>query len=711
MSLKKKWILKDYDKEAAAAISDALSILPATAALLVERGHDTKKAALDFINKESAVMHDPFLLPCMEAAVKRIEQAVLKHEKIMVYGDYDVDGITGTAVLVMFFRSLGCDVKYHIPSRFTEGYGVNEDSIRAFAAEGVSLIVTVDTGVTAVNEAKTAKELGVDMIITDHHQCKDILPDTLAVINPQRPDSKYPFSELAGVGVAFKLICGYFCYQATGAVSYSKENRELLFDVIRDCYKAYGEIIALGTIADIMPVIDENRLIIAYGLMRMPKTKNIGLRALLNETELGDPNTKKKITTTTVSFTLAPRINAAGRLGDASRAVEMFLTEDESLAAEIARELCDKNRERQTEENTISAEAEKMISEQIDFSSDKIIILDSDSWHHGVIGIVSSRITDKYHLPSILISFEGDGSVGKGSGRSIECFNLNDALQLCNDLLIKFGGHSFAAGLSVERDKLPDFKERIGNIAREKITDEDAEPKVYVDLQLYPEDLTLDFLSELSQLEPFGTSNPVPLFMLCGLTIKDIVPVSNGKHLRITFSYEDKTISAMYFGKSEADFQFMINDRVDILFNATENEFRSVVTFQIVIRDVRFSDEARSENDAEIGVYGYIKDDIILPERDHIPCREECAAVFRSLRSKCAEKGSADINLKKLAAYEFKNMNYIKLRLILDIFEELTFIKQKTDDGIMFRITLNDKCERRELGSSSLFNKLNSVKD
>lgn len=708
MSLRKKWILKEYDKEAASAISDALSILPATAALLVQRGHDTKKAALDFINKESAVMHDPFLLPCMEAAVRRIELAVLKNEKIMVYGDYDVDGITGTAVLVTFFRSLGCDVSYHIPSRFTEGYGVNEDSIRAFASDGVSLIVTVDTGITAVEEAQTARSLGIDMIITDHHQCKDVLPDAVAVINPKRADSKYPFAELAGVGVAFKLICGYFCYQATGAVSYNKEDRELLFEVIRDCYKKYGEIIALGTIADIMPVVDENRLIIAYGLMRMAKTKNTGLRALLNETELTDPNSKKKISTTTVSFTLAPRINAAGRLGDASRAVELFLTHDESLAAEIARELCETNRERQAEENAISSEAESMIASQVDFSKDKIIILESDTWHHGVIGIVSSRITDKYHLPSILISFEGDKDTGKGSGRSIECFNLNDALSLCDDLLVKSGGHAFAAGLTVQRGKLPAFRERMSRIAREQITDEDAEPRVYVDLQLYPEDLTLDFLSELSQLEPFGTSNPVPLFMLCGLTIKEIVPVSGGKHLRITFTYEDKTLSAMYFGKNEADFQFMVNDRVDILFNATENEFRSVISFQVVIRDVRFSEEQRNDQDAEIGVYEYIKDDIILPQKEHIPNREECAAVFRSLRAKCAEKGAAVINLKKFSAYEFKNENYIKLRLIFDIFEELGFINQHTDDGIMFKITLNKNCEKKELQSSELFKKLNS---
>ena len=710
MSLRKKWILKEYDTDAAAAVSEALSILPATAALLVERGHDTKKAALDFINKESAVMHDPFLLPCMEAAVKRIEKAVLGKEKILVYGDYDVDGITGTAVLVMFFKSLGCDVRYHIPSRFTEGYGVNEDSIRSFAKEGVDLIVTVDTGITAVAEVEAAKSLGIDMIITDHHQCKEVLPDAVAVINPKRADSKYPFSELAGVGVAFKLICGYCCYQATGAVSYSKEDRELLFEVIRDCYKKYGEIIALGTIADIMPVVDENRLIIAYGLMRMAKTRNVGLKALLNEIELADSNSKKKITTTTVSFTLAPRINAAGRLGDAARAVELFLTQDESLAAEIARELCETNRERQAEENAISSEAESMIASQVNFSTDKIIILESDTWHHGVIGIVSSRITDKYHLPSILISFEGDKDIGKGSGRSIECFNLNDALSKCDDLLIKFGGHAFAAGLSVSRDMLPEFKKRISEIARESITDEDAEPKVYVDLQLYPDDLTLEFLSELSQLEPFGTSNPVPLFMLCGLTIKEIVPVSGGKHLRITFSYEDKTISAMYFGKSEADFQYMVNDRVDILFNAVENEFRSVVSLQVVIRDVRFSEEARSEHDAETGVYEYIKDDIILPQKEHIPCREECAAVFRSLRTKCAEKGAAVINLKKFAAFEFKSMNYIKLRLILDIFEELSFIKQYTDDGVMFRITLNANCERKDLGNSALFRKLNSVK-
>ena len=703
----KKWKLKEYDNDAAAMIAEALSISPITAVLLTERGCCDKNSALRFINKENTSMHDPFLLPDMKEAVLRIVTATEKNEKTAVYGDYDVDGITGTSLLVTFLRQLGLDVIYHIPDRLTEGYGMNCDSVKALAEDGVTLIVTVDTGITANEEVKLAKELGVDIIITDHHECRPELPEAVAVIDPKRPDSKYPFKDLAGVGVAFKLICAYSCYMATGATEYTEEDKEIIFDTVRDCYKSYGDITAIGTIADVMPVMGENRLIIAYGLNRMKKTNNKGIMALLKASELVNDNGTGKITSSSVSFILAPRINAAGRLGQASRAVEMFLTGSDAEAEKAALWLCEKNKERQKTELDIISEAEYQIANGAVSDDARIIVLSSDNWHHGVIGIVSSRITEKYNLPSILISFKDSDETGKGSGRSIEGFDLLAAITDSAQYLVKYGGHKNAAGLSVKRDELNAFKNRISEYAKNHITDDDLTPVISVDAEITADDININTASDIAKLEPFGEGNPVPLFMLSDLKISEIIPLKEGKHTKIIFTKDSKSLAGMYFGMSTDELPYLPGDRVDILFVLTENEYRGAVTAQIQIKEMRLSEEISKEYEAERSVYYYIKDDIILPQKEHIPDREDCAEIFRLIKKFCDNKNSAAINIHKLIKSGEYAGGYVKFLLILDIFKELGLINYKADNAVIFEITLDPEPVKRPLKDSKLFLKLN----
>lgn len=705
MNLSKNWIVKECDEDAVYAMSEALSVLPATAALLSLRGYKTKKDALKFLDKQNAVLHDAFQLPDMEPAVKRIAQAIENKEKIVVYGDYDVDGITGVSILIRFLRQYTDNVSYYIPDRICEGYGINKEAITRFSSENVNLVVTVDTGITASEEAALCAEYGIDMVITDHHECREELPAACAVINPKRPDSQYPFRDLAGVGVAFKLICAYEYFTLTNTIGYDEKYFDDNIKSLRKCYSEYADIVTLGTIADVMPVIDENRIIIAYGLKKMAKTKNVGLRALLKASGVTDENNpKKKITSGTVGFTLAPRINAVGRISKASKAVELFLTDDENYASTLAEELCELNCERQAEENVIAAEARKMIEETYDLSRDKIIVLKSDSWHHGVIGIVSSRITEKYNLPSIMISFDGDETTGKGSGRSISEFNLVQAFSDCSDSLIKYGGHALAAGLTVSRERVDEFISEIKAYAAEKLSDADVERKTYIDRELFSDEISLDLVNQLELLEPFGTANPTPVFLLKNLTLTEICPISQGKHIRLSFKAEDgSTLKAMFFSHSDKDFPYVEGDGLDIIFNLSMNEFKNVQSPQIIIRDVEFSYKQSGDYEAEINAFNDIKSSYILAQQEHIPTREDCAAVFRYIKKNAGTSNTVTINLHKLLNTTFKQYNYVKLRLIIEIFTQLSFISIYTSDQISFLLTLPASPQKADLSQSELY--------
>lgn len=595
-SKKKLWRVAEpyFDRDAVNEIARELSLSAPTARLLASRGYTSAAAAKSFIGKETVLLHDPFLLADMDKAVSRILTALENNEKITVYGDYDVDGVTSVTVVYTYLKSLGADIGYYIPNRIGEGYGVNIDALKSFADDGCSLVITVDTGITAIDEVADAKLMGLDVVVTDHHECRPELPEAAAVVNPRRPDCPYPFKELAGVGVAFKLICAVEMKKSGGS----------LYEAVKRVSAKYCEFVAIGTIADVMPLIDENRIIVSYGLHLLEDTENIGLRALMNASGLISKETdgrtpggrvKKRITSSAVGFTLAPRINAAGRISSAEFAVELFLTDSGSRADEIAAELCETNRRRQAEENSIIEAAEKKIAEQCS-EDDHVIVLDDDHWHHGVIGIVCSRLTEKYNLPSILISFEHNTGeeplptdIGKGSGRSITGLNLFEALDASARLLYKYGGHELAAGLSVERGNLKAFREAINAYAREKLGDAELCRVVDIDLVIPPEEISQKLASELYLLEPFGVENAQPVFETDRMMISEIIALAGGKHTKLTLRVPglSTVFTALLFGTPTADFEYSVGETVDVVYNLDINEYRGRQSVQLLVRDIR----------------------------------------------------------------------------------------------------------------------------
>ncbi|MGM9612372.1 MAG: single-stranded-DNA-specific exonuclease RecJ, partial [Butyricicoccus sp.] len=434
----KKWVTAAPDLEAARSLSEACGFSPLAAVALCARGVDTPEKAQAFLATGAEGLHDPMRLRDMDKAVAAIREAIREKQKIIVFGDYDVDGITSTCVLLRYLRSLGADADYYIPNRLSEGYGLSCAAMDALYEQGVRLIVTVDSGVTAFEETAYAKKLGIRMVITDHHECREELPEAEAIVNPRRSDCDYPFTELAGVGVAFKLICALAGPDNLGQV-----------------LDKYADLVALGTVADVMPIVGENRVIVAEGLRRLATTENLGLEMLLRESG----QKSRRLTSSVISFILAPRINAAGRMGNTEQAVELFLTDDPVRAQELAAQLCEQNKERQAAENEILQQALAALRKEYNPLEDKMIVLAGEDWHHGVIGIVASRICDRYACPTVLIAVDGD--IGKGSGRSMAGFNLFEALSDSADLLDKFGGHELAAGLTIQKSNIDEFKTRM----------------------------------------------------------------------------------------------------------------------------------------------------------------------------------------------------------------------------------------------------------
>ncbi|MBR4662093.1 MAG: single-stranded-DNA-specific exonuclease RecJ, partial [Clostridia bacterium] len=471
----------------AKTIAEELDLTLPAAKLLADRGCKTPADAERFIKKKEEQLYDPFLMKDMRAAADRVADALAAGERIVVYGDYDVDGVTSVSALLLYLRDRGGNVGYYIPKRDRDGYGMSVGVIERLASEGCDLIITVDTGITATEEIRAAGELGIDVVLTDHHECQSVLPDACAIVNPRRNDCEYPFDELAGVGVVFKLMC---------AVETVICPDDSLTDCVRRVASEYCDLVAIGTIADVMPVTDENRLIISYGLKLIENGTRPAIDALMRAASEGRTNGKKKITAGYIGFTLAPRINAAGRMQDAATAVELFTTEDSAKAEELAATLCEINRERQGTENEIVTEAYSMIESGNGADVDPVIVLSDDRWHHGIIGIVASRITERFGRSSILVSFEGEGNdggeddIGKGSGRSVKGVNLVGALAECSDLLEKYGGHELAAGLTVKRGNLEAFRRKINEVVRKNGAHPDGgAAAIEADLELTSEDL------------------------------------------------------------------------------------------------------------------------------------------------------------------------------------------------------------------------------
>ncbi len=715
----KNWIIKSDDtRDSASAIRDiaeSLGINPIVAKLLYNRGYTDPQSAKSFIYMESEILSNPFLMKDVDKGIERISTAVSEGEKITVYGDYDVDGVTAVCTLYLYLKSIGANVEYYIPNRIGEGYGVSAVAIDAIAEGGTTLIITVDTGITAIDEVEYARSLGIDFVITDHHECRSDIPAAVAVINPHRPDCEYPFKELAGVGVVFKFVCAY------------EEKRESITrrEAAKRIFSEYADLVAIGTIADVMPIKDENRIIVRYGLSKIENNQRIGLGALMeaaasrNDASRNARNKKRtKITSGYIGYTIAPRINAAGRIKNASRAVELFLAEDEQYAREIAEELCRTNRERQAEENKIMQEANLEI-EKYDIDKDPVIVLNADHWHHGVIGIVSSRITEKYSRPSILVSFEGNDStspspddVGKGSGRSIKGMNLVDALCYCEENLVKFGGHELAAGLSVKRSELNTFREKINEYARANLTKEDMIPTVEADCKIEFEDITLSLAKAFQMLEPYGVANPVPVFVMSGVTVNEISGISEGKHTRFTFGNGKFTLSAMYFSNSPTSLGIYVGDKVDVLFNIDINEWGGRENVQIIVRDIKHTENQQTVFKKERERFEEIKAGAPFSAAENImPSREDFAAVYNLMRS------SLRIGVNTLTHRDITSrfsqpgariIGYIKLKIIIMVLKELNLVSLEEISDEVYKFDMHYTTTKTELEKSTWLRRFRS---
>ena len=555
------WLIPKGRTVVPEALTDA-GFLPLLAAVLHVRGLDDPDAAREFLDSSPALLGDPLLLTDMPQAVGRLARAIAQGEKVAVYGDYDVDGITSSCMLTDYLRSRGTDCTLYIPDRLTEGYGVNAAAIEKLAAAGVTLIVTVDCGVTTVDEAARARELGVDMVITDHHECQETLPDAVAVVDHKRPDCNYPNHDLAGVGVAFKLLCA-------------------LEGGAEGVLRRYADLVAVGTIADVMPLVGENRYIVKRGLEKLEADPRPGLRALLDETGLSG----KRVTATNVGFTLAPRLNASGRLGQVRTATELLLTDDPRRAAHYAEELCMLNRDRQALETDIWQQALEQIGHE---KPDAPLVLASEEWHQGVIGIAASRLSEAFGVPSIMIRLDSDK--GKGSCRSCGGFNLFEALSACAEHLEGFGGHALAAGLTIRRENIPAFRAAMAEYYRAH----PAEGGSTLELDLAVDDpALLDMLcvEELDRLEPCGAGNPRCQLALLGARVTELTPIGGGKHLRLRFEKFGRSFDAVFFSHTAQELGLRAGDWVDAAFYPQINTFRSRRSVQLLISDLRKCDD------------------------------------------------------------------------------------------------------------------------
>lgn len=556
--------IAESDNSAVEKLSKALNISRLTSKVMINRGIIDIDEVEEFLNPNIEDFLDPFLLMDMDIAVDRIIEAIHKGENIWIYGDYDVDGVTSTSILILYLKTLCENVQFYIPDRMTEGYGLNNEAIDYIKGNGGELIISVDCGIKSFDVAEYCRAIGIDLIITDHHTCDEELPKALAVINPNRLDSDYPFKKLAGVGVALKLI------QALA----------LKIDTKID-YRNILPIVAIGTVADVVSLTGENRIIVKNGLYMIKYTDNQGVNALLEVTGLGN----KEINSGHIGFVIGPRINATGRIGMAKYAVHLFTTKDYNEAMRLANMLDEENIKRQNIEAKILEEAEYIINKEVDLEKDKILVIASENWHSGVIGIVSSRITEKYHRPSILISIEGDE--GRGSARSISSFDLYENLSKCKDLLIKFGGHRQAAGLTIKKDEIDKFRKRINNIADEILDEIDLVPQSIVDAEIDIEEVILDSAKELKLLEPFGINNPSPIFLLRGILIKAIRPIGkDGKHLKLTIMKADQYVDCIGFNFGSYYNDLKIGQKIDLVVSIDINDFLGQQSVQLIIRDI-----------------------------------------------------------------------------------------------------------------------------
>ena len=656
---------------------------PLTAMVLASRNIRSAAQAHEYLDCNVPLI-DPFLMTDMDLAAGRVGLAMARGEKIAVFGDYDVDGITSTCLLTSFLRSYGVDVVSYIPGRLEEGYGLNPIAIHQLHEEGVNLIITVDCGITAVAEAELCRELGIDLVITDHHECKDVLPYAAAVVDPHRPDGGYPHKNLSGVGVAFKLAA---------ALSGDQEA------VLRD----YADMVCLGTVADVMPLQGENRVFVARGLKQLSHTTRPGIAALMAESGC-DPKT---VSASSIGFMLAPRINAAGRMGKIELALELFLTDDPVRAAEVAKQLCDLNRQRQAVESEIYTQAVSMLPAG---QPPEAIVLADESWHQGVVGIVASRIAEEYACPAFLICL--DGEHGKASSRSHGGFNLFSSLTALSSLLESYGGHELAAGFTITRSNIPEFRRQICALAAGFYSDGAPRTALDIDCAIPAELLTIHNIESLSALEPCGNSCPKPVLMMKNLVIDRITMVGGGRHMRLRLRSGRHSVNAIYFSANPEMASIQPGDVVDIAFTPQINEFRNERTVQMNVLDIRPSCSAECSADAS--GYQALTAGRLTPRiaSELLPERAMLAMVWRYL----AASGSPVIQespiclCRKIVRWSGKPMSLSQLSTCLDIFRDVGLLEiQRLHKYVSIRLTPGS--EKADLAESATMQRLLRAKE
>lgn len=653
----KHWKPEQLDKEQVKEIMSEFGLPSIVAMLLSIRGIDSYDKINSFLYEEEE-LDDPFLMIDMDKATDRIFYALENNQRICIYGDYDADGVTSTALLYDYLSSKGADVIYYIPCRESEGYGMNNNAVDKIAQTDTKLIITVDNGISAVEQIEYANTLGMDTVVTDHHTPPSVLPNAVAIVNPHRADCPSEFKLLSGVGVVFKLI-----------MALEDEHLDM-----ENLLKKYSDIACLGTIGDIVSLTGENRILVKNGLKQIKALNRKGITALLESAGIKGNN---KLSAGKLSFTLIPRINACGRLALSEKSVELLLTEDNQISREIADELSEDNKARQTIEKEILEDVLEYIEDNPHLKYKRVMVISGEGWHQGVIGIVASRVKDIYGKPVIILTKDGD--TAKGSGRSIEGFSLIDGITSCKDLLSHFGGHPMAVGLSMNVSDIEEFTIRLNNYA--KMQSEMPLPVLKIDCKLNPKFLDVTLAKQLSVLEPYGAGNPTPIFGLYNMQLKYITPVGGGNHLRLTLSREDTTINAMLFFTTPQQFPYVIGDLVDLAVTIDVNEYNNQQSLSIIIKDIKshFADTETMLRDNEKFERLMDLESLTTDEAKSIlPDREDFATVFKLLRSKGLWEFPAYIICTRL---NNSKINYGKLQVILTAMHQLSLIDYKQQQG------------------------------
>ena len=655
---------------------------PLAAMILASRGKISASAAEEYLRCDTPLL-DPFLMKDMDIAAGRVGLAMSRGEKVAVFGDYDVDGITATCLLTDFLRKQGTDCVSYIPGRLEEGYGLNPLAINQLHREGVTLIITVDCGITAIDEARLCKDLGIDLIITDHHECTEMLPEALAVVDPHRPDCSYPHNTLAGVGVAFKL-----------AAALSGDQQAVL--------REYADMVCLGTVADVMLLSGENRTFVSVGLESLRHTRRPGIAALMRQCNC----TPETISSSAIGFMLAPRINAAGRMGQIDLATELFLTSDPVRADVLAEQLCDLNRRRQAVESEIYDQAISMLPME---STPEAIVLADESWHQGVVGIVASRISEEFACPTFLICL--DGEHGKASSRSHGGFNLFASLAALSPLLESYGGHELAAGFTINRSNIPEFRKQICALAADFYNDDSPRTVLDVDCTIPPDLLTLSNVESLDILEPCGNGCPKPVLMIKNLTIDRIHMVGGGRHMRLRLRNGHHMLGAIYFSVSAESAAVQLGDVVDVAFTPQINDYHGERSVQMNILDIRPSCSAECRPEA--GLYRALREDRITAQEAELlmPDRPMLAMVWRYLASAGPAIEESPICLcRKIVRRSGKPMALGQMMTCLDIFRDVELLTL-TKNRKKLSIRLSAGGQKADLNNSSTMQRLMKAKE